>query len=220
MKWEVCAAVAQTFPTRNAQPNMYTVGQIGKLFKLSRTALLYYDEIGLLSPSARSSSNYRLYSQSDVQRLERIKIYRDAGLSLDVIRKLLQTDSASATAILERHLLEVNQEIAKLRQQQCVIAKLLGDAQVLRGCRSMTKEQWVALLASTGLSKDGMRKWHVEFEKMSPEAHQDFLESLGISQEEITLIRRMSSSQKASNVAESDAPSATQLPAPRLKSYA
>jgi DNA-binding transcriptional MerR regulator len=175
---------------------MYTVGQIGKLFKLSRSTLLYYDEIGLLSPSARSSSNYRLYSESDVQRMERIKIYRDAGLSLDVIAKVLQVDSASAAAMLERHLLEVNREIAKLRQQQHVIAKLLDDAQVLRGSRSITKDQWIALLASTGLSEEGMRKWHIEFEKMSPEAHQDFLESLGIPQEEITLIRRMSSSQK------------------------
>jgi len=25
-----------------------------------------------------------------------------------------------------------------------------------------------------------MQEWHAEFEKMSPDAHQDFLESLGI----------------------------------------
>jgi MerR family transcriptional regulator, thiopeptide resistance regulator len=178
---------------------MYTVGQIGKRFKLSRSALLYYDEIGLLSPAARSSSNYRLYSEDDVRRMERIMTYRDAGLSLDVITKLLQADSASAPAMLERHLQEVNKEIARLRQQQHVIAKVLGDAKVLRKSRSMTKEQWVALLASTGLSEEGMGKWHVEFEKRSPEAHQDFLESLGIPQEEITLIRR-SSRQNASDL--------------------
>ncbi|HEX2529860.1 MAG TPA: MerR family transcriptional regulator [Burkholderiaceae bacterium] len=178
---------------------MYTVGQIGKLFKLSRSALLYYDEIGLLSPSARSSSNYRLYSYSDVRRMERIMIYRDAGLPLGVIGKLLQVDGASAPAMLERHLSEINREIAKLRQQQRVVAKLLDDAHVLRGSRSMTKDQWVALLASTGLDENGMRKWHIEFEKMSPEAHQDFLESLGILQEEITVIRRMSPGQEVAD---------------------
>ena len=171
---------------------MYTVGQFGKLFKLSRSTLLYYDEIGLLSPSARSASNYRLYSDSDVRQMERIRTYRDAGLPLEVIATLLRTDSASAPAMLERHLLAINHEIARLRQQQHVIARLLGDTQVLRESRSMSKAQWVALLASTGLDDDGMDKWHVEFEKMSPEAHQDFLESLGIPQEEIALIRQRS----------------------------
>lgn len=171
---------------------MYTVGQLGKLIGLSRSALLYYDEIGLLSPSARSSSGYRLYSEGDVQRMERIMIYRDAGLSLDVIGKLLQADEESAPVVLERHLLRVNEEIARLRQQQHVIAQLLGDAQVLRKSRSMTKAHWIALLASTGLNEEGMLKWHMEFEKMSPDAHQDFLESLGIPPEEIALIRQLS----------------------------
>lgn len=33
---------------------------------------------------------------------------------------------------------------------------------------------------SDGLDDGGMRKWHSEFEQRSPEAHQDFLESLGM----------------------------------------
>ena len=169
---------------------MYTVGQLGKLIGLSRSALLYYDEIGLLSHSARSSSGYHLYSEGDVQRMERIMTYRDVGLSLDVIGRLLQADEASAPAVLERHLQKVSEEIARLRQQQRVIARLLGDAQALGKSRSMTKDQWIALLASTGLNEEGMDKWHMEFEKMSPVAHQDFLESLGIPLEEIALIRQ------------------------------
>ncbi len=84
------------------------------------------------------------------------------------------------------------QEIARLRQQQRVIADLLGDAQALRKSRSMTKAQWVAILASTGLDEAGMDRWHMAFEKMSPEAHQDFLESLGIPPEEVDSIRAFS----------------------------
>lgn len=58
--------------------------------------------------------------------------YRDAGLSLDVIGALLQADGASAPVVLERHLQKVNEEIARLRQQQHVIAQLLGDAQAAK----------------------------------------------------------------------------------------
>lgn len=171
---------------------MYTVGQLGKRFGLSRSALLYYDTIGLLSPSARSEAGYRLYAEADVQRLDRIVTYREAGLGLELIARLLQAGDASAPLVLERHLQQINREIARLRQQQHVIARLLGDAEVLRKSRSMTKEQWISLLASTGLDEADMKKWHREFEKVSPEAHQDFLESLGIAPEEIALIRRFS----------------------------
>jgi len=171
---------------------MYTVGQLAKLFGLSRSTLLYYDEVGILSPSARSASNYRLYSDDDVRRMERIKIYREAGLSLEAIGGLLCEDSDAVPAVLESHLQELSYEIAKLRHQQHLIGELLGNAELLRGSRSLTKEQWVSLLASTGMTEDGMCKWHTEFEKNFPEAHQDFLESLGIADEEIVKIRKLS----------------------------
>lgn len=171
---------------------MYTVGKFAKLFGLSRSTLLYYDEIGILSPSARSASNYRLYSDDDVRRMERINIYRGAGLPLDAIRKLLGEERDAAPGVLERHLQKLSREIARLREQQHLIGALLGNAQILRQSRSLTKDQWVALLAATGMSEDDMLKWHAEFEKNFPEAHQDFLESLGISKDEIAMIRKLS----------------------------
>ena len=49
---------------------MYTVSKIAQRFGLSRSTLLYYDRIGLLSPSGRSPGDYRLYDQADCDRLE------------------------------------------------------------------------------------------------------------------------------------------------------
>ena len=54
----------------------------------------------------------------------------------------------------------------------------------------MDKQGWVALLRAAGLSDVDMRRWHVEFERMAPRAHLDFLESLGVSPAEIEKIRR------------------------------
>ena len=56
----------------------------------------------------------------------------------------------------------------------------------------MDKDTWVSILRASGLDEAGMRNWHVEFEKTSPEAHQDFLESIGIEKNEIDLIREWS----------------------------
>jgi len=171
---------------------MYTVGQLAKLFGLSRSTLLYYDEIGLLSPSARNAANYRLYSEADVRSMERISVYREAGLPLEAIGRLLREDGDSLPAVLDLRLRELSRDIARLRQQQHLIGKLLGNEHIVRASGALTKDQWVALLAATGMNVDGMRKWHVEFEKHFPEAHQDFLESLGIAGEEIANIRKRS----------------------------
>ncbi|WP_241087475.1 hypothetical protein [Candidatus Vondammii sp. HM_W22] len=48
------------------------------------------------------------------------------------------------------------------------------------------------MLEAAGLNEERMKKWHVEFEKTSPEVHQDFLESIGIEEDEIALIRKWS----------------------------
>jgi len=174
------------------EKTLHTIGQISKRFGLSRSTLLYYDSIGLLVPTKRSLSNYRLYSDKDMQKMELICLYREAGLPLDVIAKILTSQKNTFVAVLEKQLKQLNQEITQLRKQQELIVKLLKNKQKFKNTRVMNKERWVALLKATGLDETLMQKWHVEFEKMSPEAHQDFLESLNIPTEEIELIRKWS----------------------------
>ena len=104
-----------------------TVGRLARRFGLSRTTLLYYDRIGLLRPSARTSSRYRLYSGKDVRRLERITAYREAGLPLAEIRAILDGPTSRTAAILEAHLETLNRKIGGLRRQQRTVASLLKD---------------------------------------------------------------------------------------------
>ena len=54
---------------------------------------------------------------------------------------------------------------------------------------NMTKTQWVELFRETGLDEATMRQWRRLFEQRHPTQHQAFLESLGIDDEEIALIR-------------------------------
>ena len=171
---------------------MLTVGQMARRFGLSRSTLLYYDSIGLLSPSERSAANYRLYAQSDVERMEAIALYRQAGLPLADIARVLGGGRGGLEDLLEARLQDLNREIHRLRRQRQLIVDLLRNKAALRGARGLDKEGWVAILEATGLDEDDMRRWHVEFERLSPEAHQDFLESLGIGDEEIARIRKWS----------------------------
>ena len=171
---------------------MLTIGQVAKKYALSRSSLLSYDSIGILKPSGRSDSNYRLYSEADLNKMDKIVLYRNAGLSLDAISVLLDEKGDELNVSLERRLRSINGEIQQLRDQQSVILRILENKHAVLDSRVMTKETWVSLLEAAGLDEAGMRKWHVEFEARSPEAHQDFLESLGIQKSEILSIREWS----------------------------
>jgi len=54
----------------------------------------------------------------------------------------------------------------------------------------VNKERWVEIMRAAGLTDEAMRNWHIQFERMEPEAHQEFLESLGIKAAEIGRIRK------------------------------
>ena len=168
---------------------MFTIGQVAKKYSLSRSTLIYYDKIGVLKPSGRSASNYRLYSTGDLKKMERIQLFRSAGLSLVAIESLLDQESTGLNSTLENRLLTINGEIQRLRNQQSVILKILKNESLQRSTRVLSKEVWVSILRAAGLDDAGMRNWHIEFEKTSPEAHQDFLESLGIEEQESRVIR-------------------------------
>lgn len=171
---------------------MYTIGQVAKKFSVSRSTLIYYDSIGILTPSARSDSNYRLYSNSDLRKMEQISLFRNAGLPLESIASLLDKEGGELTTALEHRLSDINSEIQSLRNQQKVILKILECEDSIKNSRIITKKTWVSLLEAAGLDDAGMKKWHIEFERRSPEAHQDFLESIGIEKDEILLIREWS----------------------------
>ena len=172
---------------------MWTIGRLAQHFSLSRSTLLYYDRVGLLSPSGRSSSNYRLYSDEDYARLQRITSLREAGLPLESINHVLQEGKPGVLeATLEKRLQQLNQEIQSLRSQQQTIVQLLKRKDARRQTRTMDKQHWVSLLEGAGMDDAAKIRWHTLFETTAPEAHQDFLESLGIDQEEIKQIRQWS----------------------------
>jgi DNA-binding transcriptional MerR regulator len=171
---------------------MRSIGEVSKRFGLSRSTLLYYDRLNLVRPTYRTSAGYRMYSAEDAARLKRICRYREAGLPLAEIGRLLVEGGRPRSAVrqaLHRRLTELNHEIAALRRQQQVVLRLLPANGQDRQARAMTKEKWIALLRSIGMSREEMGHWHAAFERQSPMAHQDFLESLGIPEAEIRRIR-------------------------------
>lgn len=170
---------------------MLTVTKLARRAGLSRSALLYYESIGLMPAPGRSSGNYRCYEQRDAARLLQICAYRDAGLKLEDIRAILDRPIGDAPRVLKRRLLELDAEIKTLRAHQAAILNLLRNKN-FRRAKMITKQKWVSIMQSCGLSDEQMHRWHSEFERSAPEEHQEFLEFLHIPTAEIKTIREQS----------------------------
>lgn len=93
----------------------------------------HYHQLGLLPQPRRSSGNYRLYTEADVQRLKRIVALKQQGFQLSHIGKLLEASSQDAPETLLCQLQQqyqvIIQQIAQLRQTASALERLLGRDQ-------------------------------------------------------------------------------------------
>jgi MerR family transcriptional regulator, thiopeptide resistance regulator len=80
----------------------YTVGKVADLSGVTIRTLHHYDEIGLLSPGGRSVAGYRIYEDSDLERLQRILFYRELGFTLDEISTIVDDPRTDALGHLRR----------------------------------------------------------------------------------------------------------------------
>ena len=92
----------------------YTVKELSKISGISTRTLRYYDQIGLLVPPRLSSSGYRIYGESEVDILQQILFYRELGVSLDEIKKLLNAPDYDKEQSLQNHLDALVQKKARI----------------------------------------------------------------------------------------------------------
>lgn len=123
--------------------------------------------------------------------METICRYRQIGLSLRAIQRILNASDTGPRNALEQRLQAIDRQMAVLRDQQRVIRTLLGDTR-LNSTEGLTRDKWTTLLRASGLSNADMVRWHMEFERLFPLDHQAFLESLGIPEQDIKAVRAMS----------------------------
>lgn len=65
------------------------IGEVAEQTGLSLRTIRYYEEVGLLTPSGRTSGGFRLYSESDLARLRLIRRMKPLEFSLEETRQVL-----------------------------------------------------------------------------------------------------------------------------------
>lgn len=81
----------------------YTVQKLGNMAGVSTRTLRYYDEIGILKPARINSSGYRIYGQTEVNRLQQILFYRELGIKLETIKEIVTAPSFDGAKALKEH---------------------------------------------------------------------------------------------------------------------
>ena len=67
------------------------IGDVAERTGLSLRTIRWYEEVGLVRPSARTSGGFRLYTDTDIQRLELVKRMKPLDFTLEEMRDLLST---------------------------------------------------------------------------------------------------------------------------------
>src|SRR5579859_833078 len=100
------------------EQGLYTIEQVATRTGFTKRTLRYYEEVGVLSLTGRTEGNYRLYSEADVERLERIRSLRELlGFSLADIREIMEAeDERVLIRDAYKHETEVAAKVAQLNQ--------------------------------------------------------------------------------------------------------
>jgi MerR family transcriptional regulator, copper efflux regulator len=95
-----------------------TIGAVAKQAQVRSETLRYYERMGLVAPPPRNGSNYRLYPEETVRRVQFIKHAQELGFSLKEITELLAlraTPDTPCADIRTRALAKINDIEAKMR---------------------------------------------------------------------------------------------------------
>lgn len=103
------------------------IGELARLTGVSASALRYYERIGLLAPADRVGQR-RQYRAESMERVGLIRLYQDAGFTLEEIRLVLTARSPRSGAwgdVAERKIAELDARIADTQRAKQLVQHAL-----------------------------------------------------------------------------------------------
>jgi DNA-binding transcriptional MerR regulator len=113
------------------------IGELAKRTGVSLRMLRYYEQDGLLTP-ARSSSGQRFYTRHDVETVRRILLLKRAGLTLPVIRALIdclpsqgspRSPCDALKVKVSEQMARIDHQVAALHESRQLLSTLVTEAE-------------------------------------------------------------------------------------------
>lgn len=142
---------------------MYKISELAKSVGLSRTALLYYEKLKLIT-GRRLANGYRVFSELDLQRVRLIQQLQLGGLTLKECKVCLE--SKIDKALVKQRLLALDEEIAQKQQARNLLAAIVGEGD--------------------------LKSWHERLDKLAPDMHLDWLRTQGFNDKEALRLKWLS----------------------------
>lgn len=130
----------------------YTTGEFANRAKVSIRTIRYYDKQGILKPTHMSESGYRLYTDSDFAKLQKILSLKLLGFSLDEISDITRNDN-DHDYIKQSFALQLQLVKKKIEQLQLMEQSILETNKVFEEKKEIDWNQIIRLIHITNMEK-------------------------------------------------------------------
>lgn len=94
----------------------YSIGEVSRICNISKKALRYYDDIGLITTQRKDYNNYRYYTFESLQSVPVIKYYKQMGFTLDEMRHLVESNRPNISTFIQKSFLAKIAQLEKDRE--------------------------------------------------------------------------------------------------------
>jgi DNA-binding transcriptional MerR regulator len=137
---------------------MFTVKQLAKMAGVTPRTLHHYDDIGLLKPSRVGDNGYRYYGEEAMLKLQQILFYRELGLPLEDIRKIIGRRDFDVLGALRGHKKALGRQLERLNRLLNTVDNTINH---LKGVTTMSEKGLFE-----GFSEEEQEKYALEAEQM------------------------------------------------------
>jgi MerR family Zn(II)-responsive transcriptional regulator of zntA len=125
-------------------PATYTTGEMARLSNSTLRTVRFYEEAGILQPIGRTDGGHRVFERCQLDRLMLVSDMREAGMSLEQIRSLLEIKQHAATGglaaddavrALRGHVEELTAKMEVLRRLADDLTRTIASTQNCLECK-------------------------------------------------------------------------------------
>ncbi|MGE7767332.1 MerR family transcriptional regulator [Peribacillus sp. NPDC096540] len=129
----------------------WKIGELAKQTGLTVRMLHYYDKIGLFSPSQTSDKGHRIYTETDIAKLQQIMSLKQLGFALKEIKEMIGNPNLNPVKVIKVQLESVKDSI-RIQEQLCI--RLERIYELLNSQQEVKVEQVINLIEVINMNKD------------------------------------------------------------------